>query len=326
MIDIIIFKEVHVKLKQELQSLYDKYKNDRSGAVNNSIPALSQVNPDAFAISIAMANGKVIEVGDTSTNFTIQSISKPFIYGLALEQYGNDFVESKVGIEPTGEDFDTVIKLDDQGRPYNPMVNSGAIATTSLINAETKKTREEEVLTCLSNYAGRKLRVHSPTFKSEKEAGDKNYAIAHLLKHHQIIGKNLKSDLELYFKQCSANVTTTDLAMMGATLVNGGINPITKKECVSPTNLRNILSIILTCGMYNYSGEWVFDIGLPAKSGVSGGILMIVPGLMAISVYSPRLDKRGNSIRGIKVCEELSKIYNLHILDTSSPKKPSEIL
>lgn len=317
---------MHVKLKQEIQALYEKYKNDRSGEVNKSIPALSQVNADSFAISVAMANGKVIEVGDVNTNFTIQSISKPFIYGLALEQYGSEFVERKVGIEPTGEDFDTVIKLDDQGRPFNPMVNSGAIAITSLVNADSKKTREEEVLGCLSNYAGKKLRVHSPTFKSEKESGDKNYAIAHLLKHFQILGKDLKQDLELYFKQCSANVTSTDLAMMGATLANNGVNPITKKQCVSPENLRHILSIILTCGMYNYSGEWVFDIGLPAKSGVSGGILMVVPGLMAISVYSPRLDKRGNSIRGIKVCEELSKKYNLHILDTSSPKKASEIL
>lgn len=315
-----------MKLKQEIQGLYDKYKNDRSGEVSQSIPALAQVNPDAFAISVATAGGKVIEVGDTSKNFTIQSISKPFIYGLALDQYGSAFVESRVGIEPTGEDFDTVIKLDDRGRPYNPMVNAGAIAITSLINPLSKKSREEEILTCLSNYAGRRLRLHNPTFKSEKDTGDKNYAIGHLLKHFQILGKNIKGDLELYFKQCSVNVNSTDLAMMGATLANNGVNPLTKKECVAPENLRHILSIILTCGMYNYSGEWVFDIGVPAKSGISGGILMIVPGLMAISVYSPRLDKRGNSIRGIKVCEELSKKYNLHILDSASPKKPSEIL
>lgn len=319
-------KLANVKLADEIQSLYEKYKNHREGEVNSSIPALSQVDPDGFAISVALANGKVIEVGDVNTSFTIQSISKPFIYGLALDQYGADFIESKVGIEPTGEDFDTVIKLDDRGRPYNPMVNSGAIAITSLINPITKKTREEEVINCLSSYAGKRLRLHNPTFKSEKDTGDKNYAIGHLLRHFQILGKNIKSDLELYFKQCSLNVTSTELAMMGATLVNDGINPVTKKRCVSSENLRHIMSIILTCGMYNYSGEWVFDIGVPAKSGISGGILMIVPGLMAISVYSPRLDKRGNSIRGIKVCEELSKKYNLHILDSASPKKPSDIL
>lgn len=315
-----------MKLKQEIQGLYEKYKNERSGEVSKSIPALAQMDPDSFAISVATASGKLFEVGDIKTNFTIQSISKPFTYGLALEQYGSEFVESKVGIEPTGEDFDTVIKLDDRGRPYNPMVNSGAIAVTSLINAVSKKSRDEEIQNCLSNFAGRRLKLHNPTYKSEKDTGDKNYAIGHLLKHFQILGKNIKTDLELYFKQCSLEVTSTDLAIMGATLANNGVNPITKKECVSPENLRHMLSIILTCGMYNYSGEWVFDIGVPAKSGISGGILMIVPGLMAISVYSPRLDKRGNSIRGIKVCEELSKKFNLHILDSSGPKKVSEII
>lgn len=315
-----------MSLKQDILALYDKYKNERSGDVSQSIPALSQVNPDTFAISIALTNGKIIEIGDVNTNFTIQSISKPFIYGLALEQYGSQFVETKVGIEPTGEDFDLVIKLDDKGRPFNPMVNSGAIAISSLINAQTKKTREEEIISLLSNFAGRKLRVHNPTFKSEKETGNKNWAIAHLLKHFQILGKDIKSDLELYFKQCSVNLTSTDLAMMGATLANNGVNPLTKKQCISTENIRHILSIILTCGMYNYSGEWVFDIGLPAKSGISGGIMMIVPGVMGIAVYSPRLDKRGNSIRGIKVCEELSKMYNLHILDYSAPKKASQIL
>ncbi len=206
-----------MKLAQEIQALYEKYKNHREGDVNRSIPALSQVDPDRFAISVAFANGKIIEVGDTKSNFTIQSISKPFIYGLALDQYGAEFIESKVGIEPTGEDFDTVIKLDDRGRPFNPMVNSGALAITSLINPEAKKTREEEVINCLSNYAGRRLRLHNPTFKSEKDTGDKNYAIGHLLRHFQILGKNIKSDIELYFKQCSLNVTSTDLAMMGAT-------------------------------------------------------------------------------------------------------------
>lgn len=313
-------------LKKEIERLYEKYESERSGEVAKSIPELSKADPDTFAISVATASGQLIEVGDCAKPFTIQSISKPFVYGLALERHGVDFVEQKVGIEPTGEDYDSVIKLDDSCRPYNPMVNSGAIAVTSLIKGPDQKQREAEILSCLSDYAGKKLSIDNSTYRSEKESGDKNYAIGHLLKHFKVVGKDIKNDVELYFKQCSVELTCSDLAMMGATLANNGVNPLTKKQCAAPANLRNILSILLTCGMYNYSGEWVFDVGVPAKSGISGGTLMIVPGLMAIAVYSPRLDKRGNSVRGIKVCEELSRKYRLHILDSACPRDIDDIL
>ena len=304
-----------MELEQNLKKLYVKLKNDMRGSVSSSIPALSQTDPDKFAIAAATVDGEVFSIGDADDNLTIQSISKAFTYALSLEQNGSEFLETKVGIEPTGEDFDSVIKLDDQNRPYNPMVNSGAIVVTGMINAIEQPTRQDEILKYISSFAGRELSIDEATYASEKSTGHKNWAIAHLLRHFNILSGNFKEDLDLYFKQCSIELNTKDLAVMGATLANGGINPITKKKCVEKSNLRNMLSVLYTCGMYNYSGEWVFDIGLPAKSGISGGVLMVVPGKMAVAVYSPRLDRRGNSVRGIKVCEEISNIYDLHLLD-----------
>lgn len=315
-----------MKIEETIDALYDKYKNDLSGKVSSSFPALSLVDPDLFSISVTTVDGKTFEVGDTQSLFSIQSVSKPFSYGLALEQHGSSFVEEKVGMEPTGEDYDSIIKMDDLSRPFNPMVNSGAIVTTGLINGTRKKSKKEVLLDYFSSFAGRDLVIDNTVYESEKNNGHKNWAIAHLLRHFNLMTKDFKSDLDLYFNQCSILVNSNDLSLMGATLANGGVNPKTSVKCMERDNLRHLLSILLTCGMYNYSGEWVFDVGVPAKSGISGGILMIIPGIMAISVYSPRLDKRGNSVRGIKVCEELSNLFNLHILDSSRPKDIKEIL
>lgn len=319
-----------MNIEETINDLYEKYKNDLSGKVSSSIPALSQVDPDLFSISVTMANGKTIDVGDTKHLFSIQSISKAFSYALALEQHGSSFVEEKVGVEPTGEDFDSIIKMDDFARPFNPMVNSGAIVTTGLISGKRSRDGNKDKLQVLLDYysafAGRELAIDNAVYESEKNTGHKNWAIAHLLRHFNLVTKDFKSDLNLYFKQCSVLVNSSDLALMGATLANGGVNPKTNIKCIERENLRHVLSILFTCGMYNYSGEWVFDVGVPAKSGISGGILMIIPGMMAITVYSPRLDKRGNSVRGIKVCEELSNLFKLHILDPFSPKEIKEIL
>ena len=308
-----------------IKELYQKYECDLKGEVSSAFPALQSVDPDLFAISVVTVDGKIFHVGDYGQPFTIQSISKPFTFGLALEQHGSRFVEEKIGMEPTGEDFDSIIKLDDQTRPYNPMINSGAILTSSLIKARNGLSREGEILEWFSNFAGQELKINESVYKSECQYAHKNWAIAHLLRHFGLCSKHFKEDLELYFKQCSVELTCDLLASMGATLANNGVNPLTQKTCLAPKNLRSLLSVIFTCGMYNYSGEWAYDVGLPAKSGISGTILMIVPGLMAIAVYSPRLDKRGNSIRGIRVCEELSNRQNLHFLDVKRPEKTSEL-
>jgi glutaminase len=306
--------------KSFLKEVFGKYSADLSGQVSQAFPALSAVDPDSFAISAVTVDGEVFEQGEVSRDFTIQSISKAFSFALALEQHGSLFVESKVGMEPTGEDYDTIIKLDDKNRPFNPMVNSGAIVMSGLINPREKATREEELLDYFGKFAGRSLKIDEATYRSENENGHKNWAIAHLLRHFNILTKEYREVLDLYFKQCSILVNTHDLALMGATLANDGQNPVTGVKCLSSENLRHVLSILFTCGMYNYSGEWAFDVGLPAKSGISGGILLVVPGVLGMAIYSPRLDKRGNSIRGIKVSEELSNRFQLHVLDYTRKK------
>lgn len=298
-----------------LKDIYAKYRLDLSGEISQAFPALSEVDPDSFAITAINTKGEIFSIGDDKQEFTIQSISKAFSFALALEQHGPLFVETKVGMEPTGEDYDSIIKFDDNNRPFNPMVNSGAIVMSGLISEREEKTREEELLRYFSRFAGRDLRVDEKVYKSERDNGHKNWAIAHLLRHFNVLAKDFRENLDLYFKQCSILVNTLDLALMGATLANGGVNPKTNEQLLSSLHLRHVLSILFTCGMYNYSGEWAFDVGLPAKSGISGGILLVVPGVMGMGIYSPRLDRRGNSVRGIKVSEELSDKFRLHVLD-----------
>lgn len=301
--------------EQFLKDVYGKYRLDLSGEISQAFPALSEKDADSFGITAVTTKGEVFSIGDCELEFTIQSISKAFSFALALEQHGDIFVESKVGMEPTGEDYDSIIKLDDKNRPYNPMVNSGAIVMSGLINARENSTSEKELLDYFGKYAGRELSIDQRVYQSERDNGHKNWAIAHLLRHFNILPKDFRETLDLYFKQCSILVNTNDLAHMGATLANGGVHPKTGERLISSSNLRHVLSILFTCGMYNYSGEWAFDVGLPAKSGISGGILLIIPGVMGLAIYSPRLDHRGNSVRGIKVSEELSNKFRLHVLD-----------
>ena len=221
-----------------------------------------------------------------------------------------------VGVEPSGEDFNSISKLSKMKRPMNPMVNAGAITTSSLLVSKLKSEASKTLLEYFSKLAGRNLSVDENMFQSEWETMDLNRALSYLLKHNNNLPADVEKSLKLYTQLCSISLTTTDLAIMGATLANRGINPITQEKCVPINNLKSILSVMLTCGMYNYSGQWVFEIGLPAKSGVCGGVLMVVPDIMAVAIYSPKLDELGNSVRGIAVCQKLAKSMCLHPLDS----------
>jgi glutaminase len=299
-----------------LHQLHDRHQNCRSGTVASYIPELAKMNPDMFSICIATVDGDVMGVGDQQQLFTLQSISKVFTYGMALEDCGRDVLLSKVGVEPTGDPFNSIIRLDENSkRPDNPMVNAGAIATTNLIQGNTATNRLNRILNTFKTYAGRDLYVDSSVFTSERTTGHRNRALAHLMRHFEMMDDRLDETLDLYFQQCALLVDCRDLALMAATLANNGINPRTGDRAIDSEYVRDLLSVMYTCGMYNFAGEWAYRVGLPAKSGVSGGIIAIVPGKMGIAVFSPPLDVRGNSVRGVKVCEDLSNAGKLHLFD-----------
>jgi glutaminase len=246
----------------------------------------------------------------------MQSISKPFVYGLALEDHGLEHVLSKVGVEPTGEAFNSIILDEVSNRPFNPMVNAGAIATAYLIEGKDFPDRVGRVLAMLGRYCGRDVYVDNAVFLSERLTGHRNRAIAHLMLNFGMMSDRMADSLELYFQQCSVLVNCRDLAVMGATLANNGVNPVTGQRAIPQPYVKHLLSIMLTCGMYDYAGEWAFRVGMPAKSGVGGGIVAIVPGQLGIGVYSPKLDAKGNSARGIQVCQELSERFGLHCFES----------
>jgi glutaminase len=304
-------------LSDVINDLHSKYKSLAAGAVANYIPELAKVNPELFSICIATVDGKVYEVGDYQQQFTIQSISKVFVYGLALEDHGRDYVLTRVGVEPTGDAFNAIILDELSKRPYNPMVNAGAIATTSLIKGSGPTERLNRVLDMYRRYIGRDAVVDISVYTSERSTGHRNRATAHLMLNFGMIDQNIEESLDLYFQQCSVMVNCRDLAVMAATLANKGVNPITGEQAVDNRYVKDILSVMYTCGMYNFAGEWAYKVGIPAKSGVCGGIIAVVPNQMGIGVFSPLLDVRGNSVRGVKVCEELSQHLGLHLFDCS---------
>lgn len=304
-----------------LNDLYEKYQFLNDGAVADYIPELALSKPEWFGICVVTANNQVFEVGDTQKLFTIQSMSKPFVYGLALEDNGRDYVNSKVSVEPTGEAFNSIVLDEKTNRPYNPMVNAGAIATTDLIKGEGATERLKRILDMFRRYTGRELDINVPVFLSEKSSGNRNRAIAFLMLNFGMVSEKIDETLDLYFQQCSIMVNARDLAVMSATLANGGINPITQERAIDERYVQDVISVMLTCGMYDASGEWIYKVGMPAKSGVGGGITAVVPEKLGIGIFSPPLDAKGNSFRGIKVCEDLSKDFGLHLFNVAKPER-----
>jgi len=298
-----------------LEQLRREFAAVKDGDVATYIPGLAKANPNWFGICLVTATGTVYEVGDSDVPFTIQSISKPFVYGLALEDNGRTEVLKKVGMEPTGDAFNSISLEPGTGRPRNPMINAGAIATTSLIAGKSAPTRLQRLLDMFANYTGRNAVVDGEIYRSENETGHRNRAIGHMLRNFDILTSDPIPSVELYFQQCSVSVTARDLGVMAATLANRGINPITGKQAIRGEYVESVLSVMGSCGMYDYAGEWIYKIGMPAKSGVSGGIIAVLPGQLGIGVFSPPLDARGNSVRGIRVCDAISRNFDLHLLN-----------
>ncbi|WP_072801972.1 glutaminase A [Rhodococcoides yunnanense] len=297
-----------------LRHVFDVCRDNTSGAVADYIPELAAVAADGFGIALATSDGHVYEVGDTQTSFTIQSISKPFTYGLALADNGEDAVARKIDIEPSGEPFNEISLDPITERPRNPMINAGAITSASLIAGRSPGDRFERIRQAYSRYAGRQLTFNDAVYRSEARTGNRNRAIGYMLRSFDIIEDDPDIAVDLYFRQCSIDVTAADLSMMAATMANNGVNPRTRERALSPALVERVLSVMTTCGMYDGAGDWVARVGMPAKSGVGGGVLAVLPGQMGIAVYSPRLDQHGNSVRGVAACRELSSKLELHFL------------
>ena len=296
-----------------LQELHARHAGCTEGQVASYIPELTKADPRWFGIAVATIDGHLYEVGDTRQPFTIQSISKPFVYALALQDRGRDAVLDKIGVEPSGDAFNSISLYRDSGRPFNPMINAGAIASTALVNAHNGHDRIDRILDLCSRCAGRKLTIDEAVYRSERDTGFRNFAIGYMLRNFSIVEASPEPALDAYFRQCSILVTCRDLAIMAATLANGGVCPITQESAVDARNVPQVLSVMATCGMYDYAGEWIYRIGMPSKSGVGGGIIGVLPGQMAIAVFSPPLDSRGNSVRGIRVFNDLSEDFRLHL-------------
>jgi len=288
------------------------FRNNNDGNVATYIPELGKANPAHFGICVMSVDGDYFEAGDCSVEFTIQSISKPLVYAMALTQHGQEKVCSRIGVEPSGDAFNSIVLDQKTNRPFNAMVNAGAIAAASLIQGATLEERSEAQLAVFSAAAGRRLRFDESVYRSETETGHRNRAIAWLMMNFGMIEGNVDEILALYFQQCSILVTARDLAVMGATLANMGTNPLTEENVFEMGCIQDVLSVMFTCGMYDYSGEWAFRVGVPAKSGVAGGILGVVNRQLGIGAYSPKLDSRGNSVRGVKACTYLSEELGLH--------------
>src|SRR6187399_2982263 len=299
-----------------LNACHAEFTPETGGAVANYIPELGKADPAHFGISLATLDGHVYEVGDTQVPFTIQSMSKPFVFALALDTLGAPRVESVIGVEPSGDPFNS-IRLNAENHPFNPMVNAGAIACSGLIYEAKGDAAFEYIRQALGRFAGRELDVDDAVYSSESLTGDRNRAIGYLLRTNAVIKDNVGSVLEVYFRQCAILVNARDIAVMAATLANRGVNPVTGEQVLTPYAISRTLSVMTSSGMYDYAGEWIYRVGIPAKSGVGGGILAALPARLGLGSYSPKLDSHGNSVRGIKVCEALSSHYELHMLSRS---------
>ncbi len=302
-----------------LQRLLDRHSALSSGPPTTYAPNLSEEDAAAFGISLVTVDGQSYEAGDTRVMSPIQSISKPMTFALALDRHGPEVVSRHVDVEPSGVSF-TSMELDpDTGLPLNPMVNAGAIAVASLFDDL------EQILAGYALFAGRDLAIDRGLWASEMAANHRNRAIAHLLKGSGALGEDdPERALSLYLGQCAAQVDCRDLAMIAATLANGGVNPATATRAAGYETVRGVLSVMTSCGMYDAAGRWLFTVGMPAKSGVSGSIIAVLPGRFGLAVYSPPLDEHGNSIRGLAVCRDISEDMALHMIE-SGRRGPSPV-
>lgn len=303
---------------QAVSDVFVETRSNRDGKVANYIPQLARMDPEYFAVSVCTIDGQRSSWGDSKVDFCLQSTCKPIMYSIAQEELGQEKVHQHIGFEPSGLGFNE-LSLDRNNLPHNPMINAGAIMSSALIMGDRDPAdRFDHVMQIFAQLAGGvKPDFNNSVYLSERRTADRNFALAYYMRENQAFPPNinLTEVLEFYFQCCSIEVNAEMVSVMAATLANGGICPLTGVRVFQDRTVQNCLSLMLTCGMYDYSGRFAFEIGLPAKSGVSGALMVVIPGRMGICTYSPKLDELGNSVRGVEFCQRLSKQYNVHQFD-----------
>ena len=303
-----------VDLQQLVNDVHKQFASHNEGKNPDYIPALAAVDSDLFAISIVTADGKKYSAGDKDHSFSIQSIAKAFNLATLMNQQGDQVVVDKIGVNATGLPFSSIMAIElNEERSVNPLVNAGAIATVSLIKAKNAKQKWSIIESNLENFTGTDLKVQKDIYKSETDTNVKNQSIARLLSNYGRLYDDIEESVDLYTRMCSVGVNTEELAIMGATYANAGINPMTKKEAVKAENVPKLLAVMATSGLYDDSGLWLYKVGLPAKSGVGGGIIAVMPGKYGIAAFSPPVDAAGNSVRAQLAIEEIAKRLNANV-------------
>ena len=308
-----------------LKNVLEKVRPNDDGQPAQYIKTLAEADTSKLAVALAMVDGNVYSAGDDHVEFSIQSISKAFVYAIAIEDAGLERVLEKIGVEPSGDAFNKLSLHKGNNRPMNPMINAGAIAAHSLVchpNA-TADERTDRIIKTMSRLAGRQLYVDEVVYEAEMEDADRNMGLGYMLKAAGIISCRPAEVVKGYIRQCSINVNVRDLAMMAATLCNAGVNPLSGESIVPADSVRQVLSVMTTCGMYDAAGQWVSSVGIPAKSGVAGGIIGTLPGQVGIAAFSPKLNERGNSVRSIALFEQLSRDMGFHMMDVSHVARAS---
>jgi glutaminase len=305
-----------------VQEAYDRYRVNRDGEVSRVYPALARVPADLFGVCVVESSGTMFAAGDADYEFTIMSVSKPFVFALVCELIGSSGARERLGVNSTGLPFNSLsaVERSADGRT-NPMVNAGAIATTSLAAGTTVEERWRFIHDGLSRFAGRELSLHAEVYASATATNSRNQSIARLLESLDRIYCPSADAVDLYTRQCCLRVTARDLAVMGATLADGGVNPVTGERVVDPGVCHYTLAVMLTAGLYETSGEWLYDVGLPAKSGIGGGIVTVSPGKGGMGTFAPPLDREGNSVKGQLVAKSLSSRLGLDLLISRPPAR-----
>lgn len=307
------------QIRTVIDEAYAKFKDNKDGKNADYIPQLAKVPSNLFGIAAFGVDGKSYSVGDVDDRFAIESVSKAFVPGLAMEQPGADAVLAKIGSEPTGRPFNSVQAIEDlPDRIGNPLVNAGAMATVSLLKAASKADRWNQISNWLNIFADAKLPVLEDVYKSEADTFQHNQGIAYLLKSCDRFYGDVMEAVDVYTRQCSVGITAKELALMGSVYANGGVHPKTGMRLVRPEHIPHILAAMTMAGMYDYSGTWAYKVGLPAKSGVGGGIVAIVPGKGAIVAFAPPLDKTGNSVKAQLAIEHIANTLGINIFSPKS--------